>query len=86
MHLLVVFDAEAGRMLEDPREFKDDEVTSALAAYDEAERRHQANPRIHVVLLGSDSVGSIMATHGIYWRSEDLRAQIETFIGRPTRR
>ena len=61
-HFLLVYDVK-GRHLRDCREFSDSD--EATAAYAELEREHirQAD-WIQIVLVGSDSIETVKATHG----------------------
>ena len=66
-HFLLVFDIDRQELLrcdefDDPRE--------AAAAYEGAERRHQSDRRLEIVLVGADSIDTIKRTHSNYFESE----------------
>lgn len=64
VHYLLVFDHEAGRLI-DEKLFKD--ADEAVVAYSEVEDRYQDRKRIEVVLIGSDSLETIKRTHANYF-------------------
>jgi hypothetical protein len=64
-HYLLVFDREQQQLL-DLIDFGEDSE-SAVAAYAPKEREYAGNPRIEVVLLGSDSIETLKVTHGNYF-------------------
>lgn len=66
-HFLLVYDRHLDRLVEQ-REFGGD-AESALLAYREAERRAARNgeDQLDIVLVGSDSIETVMATHGNYF-------------------
>lgn len=68
IHFLIVFDHDAGDLVRaDPY----DESATALAAYEEEERKLEAGDygerRIEVVLVASDSLDTIKSTHANYF-------------------
>lgn len=64
-HLLLVFDHEKGRLVEEHHfETRGD---AALAAYAELERKHQDDRMIEIVLIGSDSIDTVRLTHANYY-------------------
>lgn len=64
---LLVYDRERDRLVEQ-RDFTND-ADSAVAQYRETERRYRDNPRMDVVLVGSDSITTVKRTHSTYFRS-----------------
>lgn len=64
-HYLLVFDHAVGALAEDVIEFTD--VEEAVAAYEQAEARFEKADRVEVVLIGSDSLDTVRATHGNYF-------------------
>ena len=72
-HFLLVFDHQAGRLLEH-RDFgtASDE---ALAAYLDLERKHKDEKWIDIVLVGSDSLETVRLTHANYF---DGSAQVSS--------
>jgi hypothetical protein len=63
-HFLVVYDIPRGRAEVLP--FAGD-YEAALAAYNNAEAEHRDDPNVEVVLLGSDSIGTLERTHSSYF-------------------
>lgn len=74
-HFLIVFDGATGTMKEEVRSF--DDVPEALEAYAEAERAHEDERSIQVVLIASDSLETVQNTHPNFWRSTDFRKLTE---------
>lgn len=66
-HFLLVYDRRLDELVEQ-REFGED-GDSALRAYREAERRAALNgdKQLDIVLVGSDSIETVKATHGNYF-------------------
>lgn len=64
-HFLLIFDHDEGRLL-DTVDFGEDS-DAAVTAYAESERLYQENPRVEIVLIGSDSFETVKATHANYF-------------------
>jgi hypothetical protein len=64
-HFVLEYDTAVGR-LASVREFDDPDV--AADAVVALERRHRSDARVHVVMLTGESLESIKATHGTYFR------------------
>lgn len=64
-HFLLVFDHELGRLV-DEKDFGGDSK-AAVAAYAEMERKFQGSRTIEIVLVGSDSIETVMLTHANYF-------------------
>lgn len=64
-HFLLVFDHERGRLI-DQQEFGDDSE-AAVAAYAAKEQEFQGQRMIDIVLVGSDSLGTVRRTHANYF-------------------
>ncbi|OBG51831.1 hypothetical protein [Mycobacterium sp. E735] len=65
-HFLLVFDHEAGKLV-DLREFGTD-VKKAMAEYSRLEREHLGHAdAIEIVLIGSDSLETVKITHANYF-------------------
>lgn len=64
IHFLLVYDL-ARQTLVARREF--DDPTEAAAAYAELEAAHRADRDYEIVLVGADSIDTIMKTHGHYF-------------------
>jgi len=67
VHFLLVYDRKVGRLIfeqayTDPAE--------ALRAYEALEERHRDEPRMEIVLVGADSIETVMLTHGNYWAAD----------------
>mgnify|MGYP001149971778 CR=1 FL=1 len=64
-HYLLVFDHRAGKLRDEPREFTD--PSEATAAYAEVEQEYGKDDLVEVVLIGSDSMETVRATHANYF-------------------
>lgn len=64
-HFLLVFDHQAGSLV-DQKDFGQDAV-SALAAYADMEAQHRDDRFIEIVLIGSDSIETVRLTHANYF-------------------
>ena len=64
-HFLLVFDHDAGRLIE-TRDFGIDS-DMAVAAYAAKERELQGQRSIEIVLIGSDSFDTVKLTHANYF-------------------
>lgn len=53
---------------------------AAVAAYNEAERKHREDDDIEVVLLGSDSIETLARTHSSYFELSEKHA--DQFVAR----
>ena len=67
-HFLIVFDGARATMRERVRSFAGAEA--AMKAYAAAEGRYEGEPRIQVVLITSDSLGTVKATHPNFWSTD----------------
>lgn len=66
-HFLLVFDHQAGELV-DLKEFGTD-VKTAMAEYSRLEREHMedSSDAIEIVLIGSDSLETVKVTHANYF-------------------
>lgn len=64
-HFLLVFDHAQERLI-DEQHFGENS-TAALAAYALTEEHYRENPRIDIVLIGSDSIETVRITHANYF-------------------
>lgn len=64
VHFLLVYDLNEQRLI---RQQAFDDVTQATAAYSELEAAHGSDPNVEIVLVGADSIETIMKTHGQYF-------------------
>ncbi len=64
-HFLLVFDHDAGCLIETITFGRDGE--RAVAAYAEMEREYEGRKRIEIVLIGSDSLETVKLTHANYF-------------------
>lgn len=75
IHFLLAYDRSAGRLLSQVRF---DDAHEAAEAYKQLEVEHQRDENVEIVLIGSDSIETVMQTHSNYFgepRSiEDLLA------------
>jgi len=67
-YFLLVYDL-AAQALVDQHEFRD--PTEAAAAYAELEAAHRDDHKYEIVLVGADSIHTIMKTHGHYFGRSD---------------
>lgn len=65
-HFLIVFDHAAGRLAEPVIEFGEDS-DRAVAAYAAKEKELQGKNLMEIVLIGSDSLGTVKLTHANYF-------------------
>lgn len=68
IHFLLVYDL-ARQELVDRREFAD--AGEAAAAYTELERKHHSDPHLEIVLVGADSIATVMTTHRNYFDRDE---------------
>lgn len=64
-HFLIVFDHDAGKLIETV-EFGTDSAR-AVAAYAAKESELKGQPRVEIVLIGSDSIETVRLTHANYF-------------------
>lgn len=64
-HFLLVFDRDAGKLIEIESFGTDSD--RAVAAYADRERELPKDSRLEVVLIGSDSIETIRKTHANYF-------------------
>lgn len=67
VHFLLVYDRKQQKLVfekpyADPAE--------ALRAYEEMEERHRDERHMEIVLVGADSIETVMLTHGNYWAAD----------------
>jgi len=80
-HFLLVYDRANGRQL-GVEEFGSD-VDAALARYLEVEKRYADNPRMDIVLVGSDSLDTVRVTHSNYFADGGTTVrQVEDYLRR----
>ncbi|MCG7582386.1 hypothetical protein [Mycolicibacterium sp. OfavD-34-C] len=69
VYFLLAFSLDEGRLV-CREEYRDRD--EAIAAYSAAENRYRPNlDRFEVVLIGADSIETVMLTHGHYFRQSD---------------
>lgn len=68
VHVLLVYSYAEGR-LRSQKEFSD--RREATEAYNAAEERYREDSGYEIVLVGSDSIETIMQTHGHYFKDSD---------------
>jgi len=75
VHFLLVYSLKERKLIRE-EEFKDS--ARAVRAYGEAEFENRDNDDYEIVLVGSDSIQTIMKTHGHYFsaHSEDAFAEL----------
>ena len=78
-HFLLIYDRAAGMQV-DVREFGTDSAR-AVAEYQEVERLYAENPRMDIVLVGSDSLDTVRVTHANYFgEGVATLEQVEHFL------
>lgn len=64
-HFLLVFDHDAGRLIENTSFGRDG--ARAVVAYAAKEKEYEEQPRVEIVLIGSDSLETVKITHANYF-------------------
>lgn len=64
-HFLLVFDHDAGHLIEQIEFGADGE--RAVEAYAKKELQYKDRPRVEIVLIGSDSIETVKRTHGNFF-------------------
>lgn len=77
-HFLLVYDHAVGKLL-DVFEF-DNDSTAALKRYGELEAEHREEPKMDIVLVGSDSLDTIKITHRNYFDAAPTLAELEKLL------
>lgn len=67
VHFLLVYSFDEQKLVKQS-EYKD--AREATQAYNDAEREYRLTENFEIVLVGSDSIETVMKTHGHYFRSE----------------
>ena len=68
VHVLLVYSHDRNELISQAT-FRD--AKRATAAYEAAEQDYRGNDRFEIVLVASDSVETIMKTHGHYFKISD---------------
>jgi hypothetical protein len=69
VYFLLAFSFDEGRLI---REQQFDDREEAVAAYNDAENSYRGQlDKYEVVLIGADSIATVMKTHGHYFRQSD---------------
>lgn len=64
IHFLLVYDLTHERLVSQLAYY---DVDEALAAYAKSESEHESDPGMEIVLVGADSIETVMRTHGQYF-------------------
>lgn len=88
-HFLLVFDHDAGKLLEEVDFGSEGE--RALAAYAEKELIYRDRENIEIVLIGSDSLETVKLTHANYFDEtialskylQDISKAVEAILTKP---
>lgn len=64
-HFLLVFDHEAGKLIEEIHFHTDG--AKAVEAYAEKEKEYSGRKLVEIVLIGSDSIETVRLTHANYF-------------------
>jgi hypothetical protein len=76
VHFLLVYDREQQKLV-----FTCDyaDAAKALKAYEAMEEKHRADSNMEIVLVGADSIETVMLTHGNYF-DEDAEASASPYL------
>ena len=69
LHFLLVYDHQKQELASKPQRF--DDGAEAAAAYAEFEAAHRDDANLEIVLVGADSLATIMRTHGHYFKAAE---------------
>jgi len=69
LHFLLVYDHRKQGLVAAPQRFEDG--TEAAAAYAKSEAEHRNDSNLEIVLVGADSLATIMRTHGHYFKAAE---------------
>lgn len=76
IHFLLAYDRSAGRLISEVVPFNN--AHEAAEAYKDLEVEHRLDDNVEIVLIGSDSIDTVMRTHSNYFGAarsiEDLLA------------
>lgn len=64
VHFLLVYDRTEQKLVYE-HAFRDPQ--KAVRAYEEREARHRGDDNVEIVLVGADSIETVMLTHGNYF-------------------
>jgi hypothetical protein len=71
-HFLLVFDHQAGDLLEEIHFGTDSDA--AVAVYGQKEREYRNRDQVEIVLIGSDSLETVKITHANYFQTDPAAA------------
>lgn len=78
-HFLLVFDHGKNELIQ-TREFGEDSA-AATRCYGELEKEYRDSSLIDIVLVGSDSIETVMVTHSIYFTGNSERKVHDALSG-----
>lgn len=82
VHFLLVYSYAEQKLIEQD-EFTD--AKDATTAYNDAEGRYRGrSDEFEVVLVGADSIETVMRTHGHYFKTSTLESMFTDLMQRPT--
>jgi len=64
VHFLLAYDRKLGKLVFE-REYSD--ARQAVKAYEQLEEEHRGESQMEIVLVGADSIETVMLTHGNYF-------------------
>lgn len=67
VHFLLVYDRKQEKLVFE-KPYTD--PVEALHAYEEMEEKHRDERHMEIVLVGADSIETVMLTHGNYWAAD----------------
>ena len=71
IHFLLVYDLSQHKLI-DTREYRS--ADEATVAYSALEAIHRGDSNLEIVLIGADSIETVMQTHGQYFAAEPREA------------
>ena len=77
-HFLLLYDVDKSCLVGEPQEFADAAV--ATTAYEAAERHHLLDDHLQIVLVASDSLDTVKATHGNFFEKTDFNELFRTIL------
>lgn len=77
-HFLLIYDVDQERLVAPPRGCR--RASDALAAYAAAEEKYRNDPAMQVVLVASDSIETVMVTHGNFFRKDSYQDLVRDLL------
>lgn len=77
-HFLLIYDIERGQLLGEPVVF--DRADEAVDSYVQAESNFRDRRDLQVILVASDSLETVKATHGNFFKRESIADFIDDLL------